>query len=492
MTQDSYPGADATAPPPQPAPNPPPPYPADAHGLPTHLAFPNDLAAALAHRHRITHPPTLAPHLDPTIPAVAAAQETHVREIVRAIYTTAQIHDNPTSRALRSLQTTPPADAEATARILFAAVLRRCTLGHRGPGNRLLQANARAEAVDRDGTCAVWLANVVGALAAWKSVCKDVLREEGKIEALANAPATVARDKRVQQGNNETKRVNTQRDRAAAGGQAEGGYLPPVGGKRRRRVRVVGGEGSGGFAETFAAQTHPLGTVSDLGLTAPGYGLDALQPQDRFVRPLMSVAAPSPSDAYNFYTANRGPPPVPLHLQNRCQPGVSNPTQDVCSSRLAPPAPLHLPNGYQPGVNNTTQDTSDSGLAPPPVNQYPLYNTSDPDPNFVNTWSPGLFGDAFALHNTDAALTPPPSSYNSPEPFSSAAVSPASTMLAETSSLSRDEGTTKRKRAPTPTPTSEVQEQVRRVKREESENGDEGGDGEGAGFGLDTDWVFCD
>ncbi|KAJ4379895.1 hypothetical protein N0V86_005079 [Didymella sp. IMI 355093] len=216
-------------------------YTFDANGKPQ-LAWAHDLNGALCHLNRVTRARKL-PN-DASITTVAALQEHYVGEMVQAVFNTSNIYDNLDYPGIKmftlgSKKQVSCYDVEASCHALFATVLDRCLNGYRGPdiSNRLL-GGGKIETIDRDGTCQVRIDNVIKSLREWKSVCKDVILSSSKITNLANAPATVWKDKMIQKLNNLTKKNTTQKDRAFGvdavleAEDAEGwktqGYLPPL------------------------------------------------------------------------------------------------------------------------------------------------------------------------------------------------------------------------------------------------------------------------
>lgn len=204
------------------------PYTYKSDGAPAHFAWVGDANGAFAHRHRVTEPPQLAPAQDPTIVKVRARRELYIGELVQAVFNMDGIKDNPTFNGLPMFthghkSEVSGYDVEAAARLLFDAVLARCETGYRGPvkGNRLLGGRKDVQVADRDGGCAARIANIITALHDWKSVCRDIVLSDSKIYHLANAPASVAFDKKTQWHNNNTKKKNTENDRAAATSAAQ-------------------------------------------------------------------------------------------------------------------------------------------------------------------------------------------------------------------------------------------------------------------------------
>jgi hypothetical protein len=222
MAYNYPPGAAAYAAVQQPAPSGTPldlsnPYTFDANGKPQ-LAWVHDLNGALSHLNRVTRAPKL-PN-DASITTVSGLQEHYVGEMFQAVFNTSNVHDNPTYPGIEMFtlghkKQVSCYDVEASCRALFAAVLDRCLNGFRGSdiSNRLL-GGGKIETVDRDGTCQVRIDNVIKSLREWKSVCKDIILFPSKITNLANAPATVWKDKMTQKLNNLTKKNTTQKDRA--------------------------------------------------------------------------------------------------------------------------------------------------------------------------------------------------------------------------------------------------------------------------------------
>lgn len=196
-------------------------------GRPTQLVWENDHSGALLYRRRVTQPAKFTRPDDTTIDQVIANREHFVSEMVQAVYNMEDIHDNLTFRAaamfvIGSTNQVSGHDVEAACRLLFDIIIDRCENGYRGPASidRNLQKGDR---IDRDGTCEARMQNVITALRDWKSVCKEILSSDAKIEHLANAPANVWKDKKEQQKNNMLKKQNTQHDGTSAILAAQGG-----------------------------------------------------------------------------------------------------------------------------------------------------------------------------------------------------------------------------------------------------------------------------
>ncbi|KAF2626759.1 hypothetical protein BU25DRAFT_459038 [Macroventuria anomochaeta] len=218
------------------------PYKFNDQGGPTRLAWANDLTGATAYRSRVTRPPKQLGTSDPTIARVKARQETYIYEMVQAMFKVDTVKDNPTFEGVfwftRGHKNVVSAyDVEAACRVLFKAVLDRCEIGHRGLDREDRLYKKYPEKIDLNGSCEARINNVITALCEWKSICKDVLTSDAKIGQLANAPASIAKDKQKHWKNNKTKKESTQNDRvvavtatqgAAAAALVVAGNLPPV------------------------------------------------------------------------------------------------------------------------------------------------------------------------------------------------------------------------------------------------------------------------
>lgn len=176
------------------------PYDFNSHGGPTQLAWTNDLAGATAYRSRVTRLPKQLRASDATIARVKARQENYIYQMVRAMFKIDTTKDNHTFEGISWFthgheNVVSACDVEAACRVLFKAIIDRCEIGCCGLEREDRLSKRYPAKVDLDGTCEARINNVVLALREWKSVCKDVLTSNSKIEQLANAPASLAKDK---------------------------------------------------------------------------------------------------------------------------------------------------------------------------------------------------------------------------------------------------------------------------------------------------------
>ncbi|KAF3003426.1 hypothetical protein E8E13_001314 [Curvularia kusanoi] len=220
----------------------------DANGYPTALYWANNHEGALDHRYRVTLASTKTRADDETIDIVESHREYYISEMIHAVYNMEDVQDNSTFRGRTMMDRThpdhhSPYDVEATCRYLFIVIIDRCNEGYRGLAshNRLLAP--KPDPQDVEGDCQQRINNVIRALRDWKSICREVLLEDSKVNQLANAPASLWKDKRLQQGNNKQKKASLQKDREAAhakkGKKRRGnGDLPPI--TRTTQIRVNG------------------------------------------------------------------------------------------------------------------------------------------------------------------------------------------------------------------------------------------------------------
>jgi hypothetical protein len=199
----------------------------DAHGRPMQLVFVNNPQAAHDHRHFPDFQPGIDPVRDPTIAQVEMHTEPNVAALMQAFYDISNHKDLDTFTQARFCDRTdkdafPSRDVEAACRILHQKLVERCRYGYSGfpSKNRLdkSQSGESKKAVqqdDRSGNCKVRFDNVLSALRDWKSICVEIMYSDTFITNFVNAPATVVRDKRVQQSSNVKKSEKNKKRKAA-------------------------------------------------------------------------------------------------------------------------------------------------------------------------------------------------------------------------------------------------------------------------------------
>lgn len=192
------------------------PYNFDNDGYPARLAWPNDLAGAIAFRRRVTRLPKQA---DTTIAFVKAQREHYIHTMVQAVYSTDTAKDNPNFGGvawftLGGEHAVPPHEVEALCRVLFQAIIDRGEGGYRGLERADRLSKKLPAKVDFDCNCKTRIENAIVALREWKSICKDIIMSDSRIEDFANAPASAAKDKKTYRENNGTKKETIQKDRA--------------------------------------------------------------------------------------------------------------------------------------------------------------------------------------------------------------------------------------------------------------------------------------
>lgn len=171
---------------------------------------------SLSYRHKVRQPPHIPPSTDLTITLVSQHSEFWVAQISQALINTNSIKDRQTSHAARlfSPSTCDPFLIESTARAILIALLDRCIYGFRALSafNKALGKGKECES-DRKVNCRERLENVITALTWNKRICKDVLWEDWKIRLLVNHPLSYDREKDLQMGSNEQRRVRMEGER---------------------------------------------------------------------------------------------------------------------------------------------------------------------------------------------------------------------------------------------------------------------------------------
>ncbi|KAF3033312.1 hypothetical protein E8E12_002221 [Didymella heteroderae] len=194
------------------------PYHIDNNGGPSQLAWPNDLAGAIAFLRRITREPEVDP-LQDTLSLII--DTTKDRPGLDGVGWFTLGHE----------KMAPPHEFEAMCRVLFQAIITRCERGYRGlPRAERLSKNRHTRRrgtipswkVDLNCDCKTRIENAISSMREWKSICKVILVSDSQIEKFANAPLSTATDKKTYQGNNGTKDANSQNERAASVAAAYG------------------------------------------------------------------------------------------------------------------------------------------------------------------------------------------------------------------------------------------------------------------------------
>lgn len=132
---------------------------------------------AIAYRRQITALPGRNPASDPTIAYVKSREDYYICRMVKAVYNTEGVNDNPGYFGIRMF-TTGNTDqvsghrVESICRILFASIMSRCEIGYSGDEktNRLIKLGNgnRHQQVDVDCTCQIRINNVIRVLNEWK------------------------------------------------------------------------------------------------------------------------------------------------------------------------------------------------------------------------------------------------------------------------------------------------------------------------------------
>jgi hypothetical protein len=173
------------------------PYRFDQDGRPTGLVFSQNPQSAYSWHHRLRKGPSKPVAQDPTIGEVMLHQEDHIANMIQAVYNLEGVRDNIKFDGLRlpirgGDDSVDEPDVEGASRCLFQKIIDYCHNGCCCPGKDNAKYNAKynAKDIDKALTCEAQVDEAIKALHIWKSVCKNVVFGDDKIEDFASGPIT--------------------------------------------------------------------------------------------------------------------------------------------------------------------------------------------------------------------------------------------------------------------------------------------------------------
>lgn len=158
---------------------------------------------------RISLPPPMPPHQDPTISFVDLNRAHFVQELVDAVYDLRLCVDGPKMQnhfLPHGNSYFSNLEVEAACHVLLDRLIELCRTGFRGLRKFNMHTLKRCPDADKTANCFTRYKHISNALRTWKSICKGMIEEDAKKWQLVNAPLSMIGRKKTDKRGNRLKK----------------------------------------------------------------------------------------------------------------------------------------------------------------------------------------------------------------------------------------------------------------------------------------------